>query len=94
MAAVAPAAARSCFPLAVRFDARGRLLSPEEMLAIPVLVRLLVLAAVGAVAPDTLLELAATGLWGLGPERMLPIALLVIDAGGSGRGRGAEEIVL
>lgn len=62
MAAVAPAAARSCFPLAVRLDALGRLLKPVGMLAIPVLVRLLVLAAVGAVAPETLLEAPETGL--------------------------------
>lgn len=64
------------------------------MVAIPVLVRLLVLAAVGAVAPDTLRAAPEIGLWGLGPERMLESVLLFMDAGGSGRGRGAEEIVL
>lgn len=89
MAADAPAAAKSCFPLAVRPAARGKLL----MLLIdpPALVRLLILAAVAAVAPEVLREAPETGLWGLMPVRAVLLALFGATVGGSGSGRGAEN---
>ena len=65
MAAVAPAAARSCLPLAVRPAALGRPLvavpTPAPRLLL-VLVLLALLAVVGAVAPEILLAPPATGL--------------------------------
>lgn len=90
MAADAPAAAKSCLPLAVRPAARGKLL----MLLIdpPALVRLLILAAVAAVAPEILREAPETALWGLMPVRTaLLLALFGAAVGGSGSGRGAEN---
>lgn len=91
MAADAPAAARSCFPLTTRPAARGKLL----MLLIdpPPLVRLLILAAVAPVAPEALREGPETGLWGLIPVRIVVTTLLMAVFGGSGSGRGAEDEV-
>lgn len=83
MAADAPAAARSGFPLAERAVIRG---SPLEDVTLPgpALVRRLRLAAVAPVAPEIRLDAPFRGiapLVGLGTVRSVPRLL-----GGSGRG--------
>ena len=63
IAALAPADARSCLPLATRPATRGRLLlatvTPDAVALVPPLVRFAPEAAVGPVAPDTRLDPAA-----------------------------------
>lgn len=96
IATVAPAAARSCFPLALRPAARGRLLVPIGILPgppLPPLVRLFTLDVVAAVAPDALLVAPENGLCGLGPV-LAEGPTLVLVAGGSGSGRGPETVLV
>ncbi len=84
MAAEAPAAARSGFPLADRAVIRGSPLDEDVTLPGPALVRRFRLAAVAPVAPETRLDAAFIGtepLLGLGTVRSMPRPL-----GGSGKG--------
>lgn len=106
MAAVAPAAARSCLALALRPATLGRLLVPTRTPFVPELVRLVVAAAAEeAVMPEALLEAkvepAATDLIGLLPitpvasrgRRLVPTFTPADVAGGSGSGRGVEMVL-
>lgn len=94
MAAVAPAAAKSCLLLTVLAEARGRPLRPAPRDPAPVLVRLLMLAAVAAVAPEILLAAAESCLCGLPPPVRVAFVPTVLPPvpGGSGSGLGVDVV--
>lgn len=93
IAAVAPAAARSCLALAERPAALGRLLEPIIKVPVPVLTRFVAAETVLAVDIfDARREPAVIIFCGLARAKLLPV-LSPAPPGGSGRGLGVDMVL-